>query len=58
MGNWQARDNKIQKRNKSKEMRKAMGKQDEKRILDKRLKRMNVQAKLKEQEYNFIEEDI
>ena len=58
MGNWRARDNKIQKRNKSKEMRKAMGKQDEKRILDKRLKRMNVQAKLKEQEYNFIEEDI
>ena len=58
MGNWQSRDSKIQKRNKSKEIRKAMGKQDEKRILDKRLKRMNVQAKLKEQEHNFIEEDI
>ena len=58
MGNWQARDNKIQKRNKSKEMKKGMGKQDEKRIMDKKVKRLNVQAKLKEQDYNFTEGDI
>ena len=49
---------KIQKRNKSKEMRKAMSKQDEKRIVDKKAKRLNVQAKLREQDYNFTEGDI
>ncbi len=58
MSNWQSRDNKIQKRNKSKEMRKAMSKQDEKRIVDKKAKRLNVQAKLREQDYNFTEGDI
>lgn len=58
MGNWQARDSKIQKRNKSKEMRKAMGKQDDKRISEKRAKRFNVQAKLREQDSHFNEGDI
>ena len=58
MSNWQSRDNKIQKRNKSKEMRKAMSKQDEKRFVDKKAKRLNVQAKLREQDYNFTEGDI
>ena len=39
-------------------MRKAMSKQDEKRIVDKKAKRLNVQAKLREQDYNFTEGDI
>ena len=58
MSNWQSRDNKIQKRSKSKELRKALGKQDDKRISDKRVKRSNVQAKLREQDSHFNEGDI